>query len=158
MSQKVSREGYGEPCPACEATNTVHVEAQPAQLRCLHCGNAWDITMASDSTIRDEVDRLRAELAMAQNELVAVKEWVVGTAPKPPQSEAIAWTQETPTEPGWYWLRIGDGGTPHCVHVERYRGRLSLYRWPVLQQFEPLPRADSARWAGPIPEPQEPAS
>jgi hypothetical protein len=41
MSLTVSREGNGEPCPACGSTNTHRIDAQPAHCRCLHCANSW---------------------------------------------------------------------------------------------------------------------
>jgi len=62
----------------------------------------------------------------------------------------LEWTNETPTEAGWYWAkRISpdryDYGVAHIVKVRWHVGRLSIENWDI-------PTKDML-WAGPIPVP-----
>ena len=56
---------------------------------------------------------------------------------------ALTWTREKPTEPGWYWLKVGSGnGTIMRVSAFDIRDA----RFGTAVEFE---------WAGPIPEPEQ---
>jgi hypothetical protein len=54
--------------------------------------------------------------------------------------EALVWTTDTPTEPGWYWVKWSGGGTTirhlNVFEIKREGHTMSHF-------------------AGPIPEPQE---
>ena len=71
--------------------------------------------------------------------------------------EPLRWSNEPPTEPGWYWRRPPAGiyGKPHCVEV-RY-GNEGSGNEEHLGYWTPFGsgRVDNmpAEWAGPIPEP-----
>jgi hypothetical protein len=81
--------------------------------------------------LQAEIDCLRTKLAVAQ-------------AP-PPQPAALAWTDERPTELGWYWARRpGQEDRPPSIV------------W--IGKTERIPMGCDYEWAGPIPEPEEPAS
>jgi hypothetical protein len=105
-----------------------------------------------------EIDRLQAELKEATesrqrlildnacwqaenrklgNELAAKSE--------PTQPAALAWTKKPPTEPGWYWARRPG---LRCASLGIVR----------IDRPESIPVGCDYEWAGPIPEPQEPAS
>lgn len=68
----------------------------------------------------------------------------------------MVWTTTPPTSPGWWWVRhsILDD-RPRLVRVTRLAGvlsvRLRFGTFPVEMVVGPY------RWAGPIPEPDEPA-
>lgn len=68
---------------------------------------------------------------------------------------ALVWTTETPTIEGFYWLQWGDPiFKPRVVEVSIIRNELhALFCGNECE--EPLP-ISGTRWAGPIPEPQEP--
>ena len=62
------------------------------------------------------------------------------------------WTQQLPTEAGWYWRRLGgvsrfeDERTPHIVEVRQLSrglaiGNSTFQGWDTLTKYE---------WAGPI--------
>jgi hypothetical protein len=80
--------------------------------------------------LREEVDRLREENRRIK----------VGTQPA-----ALAWTRKPPTEPGWYWARRPG---LRCASLGIVR----------IDRPESIPVGCDYEWAGPIPEPQEPAS
>jgi hypothetical protein len=52
--------------------------------------------------------------------------------------EALVWTTEPPTEPGWYWAKAKGGAT-----------------WTFHFNGEEFWHGDVTHFAGPIPEPQE---
>jgi hypothetical protein len=79
----------------------------------------------------------QAENRKLGNELAAKSE--------PPQPAALAWTKKPPTEPGWYWARRpGQEDRPPSIV------------W--IGKTERIPTGCDYEWAGPIPEPEEPAS
>jgi hypothetical protein len=64
--------------------------------------------------------------------------------------EALVWTTEPPTEPGWYWVRWKNG----LCDVEL--GRLTdVPIGAMLLEHQMLGFANFSHFAGPIPEPQE---
>lgn len=60
----------------------------------------------------------------------------------------LRWTRETPTEPGWYWMRRGSGYPDPQVVL------LDFDCFWVVGVDESFPLRDG-EWAGPIPEPEE---
>lgn len=69
----------------------------------------------------------------------------------------LTWTDEPPSEAGWYWMRnraLKFG--PKVVQVARpYRGSDDLAFYDQ-RSWNDLRRHTDAQWAGPIPEPSEP--
>lgn len=62
----------------------------------------------------------------------------------------MKWTKTPPTEPGRYWM---DDGRISVVRIWRNDGE--VYMWAECQDWaSELPL--NAKWAGPIPEPEEP--
>ena len=63
----------------------------------------------------------------------------------------LIWTNEIPSQVGWYWKRNLDDkyDEPECVHVRNYVGELAIGNSP-LRGWEGLNRYE---WAGPIPIP-----
>jgi len=58
----------------------------------------------------------------------------------------MKWTKEKPTVPGWYWMfRKGDT-ISRIEYVRKYGGMMCILNWEI---------TDKAKWAGPIPEPEE---
>ena len=76
---------------------------------------------------------------------------------------SLVWTTEKPTEPGWYWARIGhfhpvlDKGVKVLVFVSGNAPFLKVAK--AVTEFgmdaEVSPGA-VWQWAGPIPQPEEP--
>lgn len=73
----------------------------------------------------------------------------------------LTWTHETPTVPGWYFMRVCLPGKPlRVLHVHKrpkgYAGAgllcvaaIKSEHWTILQEVDMTDRI----WAGPIPEP-----
>ncbi len=81
----------------------------------------------------DEIDRLKAELASAQAQ--------------PPRPAAIVWSEQKPTEPGFYLVHGAHDEVPRVVRFWDYNGQLRMTINFVLP--------DNQRWAGPISAPTE---
>ncbi len=75
-------------------------------------------------------------------------------------SDALRWTTDIPTEPGWYWMRSSKLRPEVCHVYESQFGRgLSVARVyhdeiETLSEFVLCRR--NVEWAGPIPMPEEP--
>lgn len=67
----------------------------------------------------------------------------------------MKWTDEQPTRPGFYWLRL-EGGTVEVVQVApQHVGGDALWVWHVADDVpHTLKEYEFDEWAGPIPEPQ----
>jgi hypothetical protein len=63
----------------------------------------------------------------------------------------LRWTEEKPTEPGWYWYRGEvDDADPLIVEVDR----AGYFQWPD-GGFQEV-KLTKGEWAGPIPLPEKP--
>jgi hypothetical protein len=63
--------------------------------------------------------------------------------------EALVWTTEPPTEPGWYWVKDQSN---HSF------SRVTVLRWSegeLHDSYNTWSRVEFSHFAGPIPEPQE---
>jgi hypothetical protein len=76
----------------------------------------------------------------------------------------LRWTSDTPTEPGWYWLKRKDArGLPSLLDhfpvmtcVVPYKGVMSVrYGAGASSSRRPVDWLVGAEWAGPIPPPQD---
>ena len=98
-----------------------------------------------------EVDRLHGELAAMienRNHWAGVADSALDSAAK-----TFVWIQESPTSPGWYWLRLrpGYGGRDWLPRV------VEVARDPRSGRLTEVDRAGSGwEWAGPIAEPIDP--
>ena len=71
----------------------------------------------------------------------------------------MKWTNELPTEPGWYAWRIGKGHSPSFfylvwgVDVVKNTEKKLLVMYPVFCTLTQTPADIGGQWAGPIEEP-----
>lgn len=70
------------------------------------------------------------------------------------QAPPLQWTREPPTKPGWYWRRHPMGATWAVFCDEVYQHRGQLCRMGDID----VTASPDCEWAGPIPEPRDPAS
>ncbi len=103
------------PCPACGASDVVMRVDTRAYGFCSACG-------------------MCGPCAPKVNVEYAVRQW--NALPR-----SLAWTNEPPKVPGWYWYRHNPSRTIAMINVDVE---------PI--EYESLP----GQWAGPIPEPREP--
>jgi len=69
----------------------------------------------------------------------------------------LTWTDVLPTVPGWYYRRGGPGGVEWCERVSvRADGAVRLFNSRDGYD-EPVADYAGAEWAGPLPEPADPA-
>ncbi len=79
-------------------------------------------------------------------------------APSPAGPDALTWTREKPTKPGYYWSHVpAKNAMPPCViHIDETPAGLVAYttdgRSGLLAGTNP-----NTEWAGPIPEPRDPS-
>jgi hypothetical protein len=72
----------------------------------------------------------------------------------------MKWTDKSPTEPGWYWIRV-NGIEARIVRINEYteQGEKHLTISAVGENYAiPIERLTikfKYEWAGPIPEPDE---
>ena len=77
----------------------------------------------------------------------------------------MTWTTERPTEPGWYWFEVGNDSPARMTRNIRaivLVGEDPLYTPPRLRVQFPQGTFHvgrmGGRWAGPIPQPEEPSN
>lgn len=68
-------------------------------------------------------------------------------------TEALKYTDEKPTEPGWYWFKMSAAAEKGWIHQVRRdtEGRLFINAFNEVVYTDYLP----GLFAGPIPEPEE---
>jgi len=75
------------------------------------------------------------------------------------QGDAMQWSEQIPTEPGWYWRkedREMDDPIIEVVRVRSFTAKRTVYRdrYGDNHLIEPI---DSVQFAGPIPGPPSPS-
>ena len=64
----------------------------------------------------------------------------------------MKWSKEPPTEPGWYWWKMGDVSNP-MLEVVKLEWNSCYYRLGTRQYYSAHELYGD--WAGPIPQPEE---
>ena len=67
---------------------------------------------------------------------------------------SLAWTDEPPKVPGWYWCRDAEGEI-RLRQLENFVGGPRLFVCGISKHIFP-DELTGIQWAGPIPEPREP--
>ena len=76
---------------------------------------------------------------------------VLGALRKP--EDRLRWSDDAPTEAGWYWWRHSPVTRARMLQVFEYSDNLLVSPYGILQ---PLADLLPCQWAGPEPEPDEP--
>lgn len=67
---------------------------------------------------------------------------------------AMNWTEETPTSPGWYWLRTWQGTEVVLIYEDDYGEMCCKYAGAEIPgALDSLISSMNCEWSGPIPEP-----
>ena len=72
-------------------------------------------------------------------------------------SPLYTWTDDPPTEPGWYWWQGSEQASEvvFVLHYDDQSGPL-VFRDPVDRSWQFVSKQSGSQWAGPIPLPGEP--
>lgn len=110
--------------------------------------NLKDLTeYAGDEVAQDAFDDLAAELAEVRRARDTLRARL--------EALTLRYSTQTPTRPGFYWLKKREDHEPEIVAVQFDDGELRYFYAGVDQRYtlDHLSYFPNALWAGPIPEP-----